>query len=461
MKEGRLSCALVVGLFAWWLGCAGYGSGDWEGTEEDPWALGATSDVVVFADSSHAPEDAWIDWAQYGPGEERAEPDPGAGGSGWRGPQCTGKECGDDGCGGSCGRCESNEICHTGLCLPAGLPSECLDGPLKFDDIFLDSAVRHAIDKPWGDLLIADVRGISGLQPYLGTVHSLEGIRCVFALENLQMPGQEIENLSPLAGLERLEVLHLPNNNIADLGPLASVDTLLWLEIRSNEVADLSPLASLPNLQTLDVDGNYVADLSPLAELMALEYLSAENNLVAELPPMSGLPNLGSLNLAKNLVKDISPLAEAEALTHLYLSGNQVSCLSPLAGLKSLKVLRFDWNSVDDLSPLASHTELWRISFSGNQVTDLEALSSAFLLEEVTASGNQISSLAPLAEMEWLEKVDLKDNQIADLKPLIGNKGVGTGDIVNLEGNNIDCQLQAGYIQILKDRGVKLEVSCP
>jgi len=40
-------------------------------------------------------------------------------------PYCVGKDCGDDGCGGSCGSCVDPEICNpTGQCVP---PEECTD----------------------------------------------------------------------------------------------------------------------------------------------------------------------------------------------------------------------------------------------------------------------------------------------------------------------------------------------
>jgi hypothetical protein len=41
-------------------------------------------------------------------------------------PQCTGKTCGDNGCGGSCGDCEGNESCLEGSCTTP--PPTCSDG---------------------------------------------------------------------------------------------------------------------------------------------------------------------------------------------------------------------------------------------------------------------------------------------------------------------------------------------
>jgi hypothetical protein len=44
-------------------------------------------------------------------------------------PDCSGKECGDDGCGGSCGTCDPNEICNAGVCecVPDCSGKECGD----------------------------------------------------------------------------------------------------------------------------------------------------------------------------------------------------------------------------------------------------------------------------------------------------------------------------------------------
>ena len=40
-------------------------------------------------------------------------------------PKCSGKECGDDGCGGSCGTCGTADECTFGTCLPAAPPPTC------------------------------------------------------------------------------------------------------------------------------------------------------------------------------------------------------------------------------------------------------------------------------------------------------------------------------------------------
>ncbi len=51
-------------------------------------------------------------------------------------PACGGKQCGDDGCGGSCGTCEgAGQVCQAGVCVCGGLPTiACHQGDLwQFD----------------------------------------------------------------------------------------------------------------------------------------------------------------------------------------------------------------------------------------------------------------------------------------------------------------------------------------
>lgn len=46
-------------------------------------------------------------------------------------PSCAGRQCGDDGCGGSCGACMSGELCQAGTCEPTTPPppTATCDGP--------------------------------------------------------------------------------------------------------------------------------------------------------------------------------------------------------------------------------------------------------------------------------------------------------------------------------------------
>jgi len=78
-------------------------------------------------------------------------------------PDCTGKECGPDGCGGSCGICEPWYVCQNGACIPEQEPFECLHENNCFyvsvngfgshngtegNEMSLEEAEKYPIDHP-------------------------------------------------------------------------------------------------------------------------------------------------------------------------------------------------------------------------------------------------------------------------------------------------------------------------
>lgn len=72
----------------------------------------------------------------------------------------------------------------------------------------------------------------------------------------LDLSGNKISDLSPLARLTNLKELYLSYNQISDLSPLAQLTNLNFLFLESNQIGDLSPLSQLTNLQWLFVGGN-------------------------------------------------------------------------------------------------------------------------------------------------------------------------------------------------------------
>jgi CBS domain-containing protein len=76
----------------------------------------------------------------------------------------------------------------------------------------------------------------------------------------LSLPGNEITDLSPLAGLTNLEKLVLRFNPISDVTPLKGLTNLEMLDLSYNKISDLSPLKGLTNLKELDLEGNPISE---------------------------------------------------------------------------------------------------------------------------------------------------------------------------------------------------------
>ena len=137
--------------------------------------------------------------------------------------------------------------------------------------------------------------------------------------------GDEVRDLSPLAGLKNLEGFQLHQTKASDLSPLADLKKLQRIDLEGTEVSDLSPLAGMENLEELYLDRTEASDLSPLAGLKNLRALTLWNTQVSDLSPLAELKNLEELYLDRTEVSDLSPLAGMEYLERLFLEGTKVS----------------------------------------------------------------------------------------------------------------------------------------
>ncbi len=169
-----------------------------------------------------------------------------------------------------------------------------------------------------------------------------------------------------------------------------------------------------------DALDNPEGDITP-AELAGLTKLSAREGGITDLSGIEYCTNLTWLELSRNQIRDVSPLASLTNLTMLQL--NNISSYSI---------------QIDDISPLSSLTNLTYLSLRSNEISD-------------------ISPLASLTNLQW---VSLYNNQISDISPLVENSGLGEGDRVLLEHNNLD--LSEGSedlenIRILEERGVRID----
>lgn len=111
-------------------------------------------------------------------------------------------------------------------------------------------------------------------------------------------------------------------------------------------------------------------------------------------------------------------------------------------------------------SPLSSLTNLNGLSLSGTQVSDIKLLSFLISLVVLGLSNNQISDISSLSSLTNLTEVSLSGNQISAILPLVENSGLGVGDWLCLENNNLDLgegSKDMEYIGTLKDKGVMVE----
>ena len=258
----------------------------------------------------------------------------------------------------------------------------------------------------------------------------------------LNLDGNAISDLTPLASFFQLTELKLNNNRISDLAPLASLVRLTELELNNNSISDLAPLASLNQLAALSgmgltelkLNGNSISDISPVTDMISLIGLDLGNNYISDLSHLAGFTRLARLNLSENRISDLTPLSGSTRLTELDLGNNYVSDLKPLAALRGLIALQLNNNRISDISP----------------VTDMASLI------DLDLSDNHLSDLAPLADLTSLVRLWLNGNSISDIAPLLRNQGLNEGDQIDLHSNFLNDESNRIHLGALRDRGISV-----
>ena len=208
--------------------------------------------------------------------------------------------------------------------------------------------------------------------------------------------GNQVKDLSPVAGLTNLRVLFLHHNPISDLSPVRGLTNLTDLMLYDTLVSDISPVRGLTNLTILQFHGTEVTDLSPLAGLINLKSLAFSDRGLSDLSPLAGLINLESVSSWSHSISDLSPLSGLTKLRAIDLCGGDISDLSPLVGLTGLEELYLFSTDISDISPLARLTGLNRLNLRDNDISDISPLAGLTNLTWLHAARNKISDFSPL-----------------------------------------------------------------
>ncbi|MFP4425574.1 MAG: leucine-rich repeat domain-containing protein [Spirochaetaceae bacterium] len=294
-----------------------------------------------------------------------------------------------------------------------------------FLDRRLEAAVREELGVRGSYIPVSELETLTELDASERGIESLEGIEQLPNLRRLNLGGNRIGDLRPLARLSRLAALDLRDNYISDLeavhlGSLGELRELTELSLRNNRdsahpeepsnferISDLSPIARLSALEIIDLRNNHVEELSPLGELEALRHLDLQGNRLTEdaVQFLGSLRRLEHLNLRDNDLRDISSLSSLEQLEYLNLHSNRrVDSIVPLAALTALRTLIAREVSIGgNVGVLRELVELERVNLRDTGLRDLAVL--AELMEQ--------GALQDRPEDNVFAEVDIRENPIS------------------------------------------------
>lgn len=164
-----------------------------------------------------------------------------------------------------------------------------------------------------------------------------------------------LSDIKLLSGFVHLQKLNLEGNSVESVLPLANMSLLKELNLRGNRLTELNGVERLKNLETLSLSENQITDISAINDLINLEYLNLRENNVQDINALSNLKNLQYLNLHSNTnIADLAPLRELRNIETLILRNVPVDDQIVFLGeLKNLKRLNIRNTGITDLSVLA------------------------------------------------------------------------------------------------------------
>ena len=299
------------------------------------------------------------------------------------------------------------------------------------------STALEELDLSYQDLTDSDIQGLSEMTN----------------LKKLNLDGNQLSDLTALAGVTQLQSLSLGENGaVTDLSPLSGMVELVNLTLPANaEISDLSPLAGMQQLRSLNMSSglgeslSLIEDISPLSELSHLESLTLAVRSLNDLSSLSGLTNLRELRLFGAIsISDLSPLSGMSNLEILELPSNEANAylgtdLNALENLHHLKEIHFNMDGLEDLAPLANLTELEELDIYGFEASydSLEPLRNlaklrVLVLPRRLASANQQDwcSLEVVAQFPDLQEARL-DGDVSDLSPFRSLKNLRSLTLYN------------------------------
>ena len=272
------------------------------------------------------------------------------------------------------------------------------------DEPAVENAMRAALGLEDGEVMTAEMAATIKTLTITGgdMLHgSLRGLEYCTGLESLTLENGQVEDLKYLKELSNLKELHLAGNNITDLSTIAGLTKLEVLDVSENSgLADLATLGSAAtSLKELNVSNTSVVNLGALDSAVA--------------------GNLTKLSANGNSIKDISSVAAMTKLTYLDLGNNNISVIPDLSDLPiaSSADLKLDGNNLNTLNALlgkipsaCAQDADWLNTVSGSSVTgdDADLIGSVGKAEElvktteVSTDGSDV-----LTSKKWVKQEDM------------------------------------------------------
>lgn len=343
-----------------------------------------------------------------------------------------------------CG-CETDLISPPTLALPTQKPTSAASDvvishptstpdageEIYFNDANLENVVRNLIGKNIGAITRADVADIKELSARVRGITKIDGLQYFTGLEILDLYGNRISDISPIANLSSLKKLDLGKNyNILtagtsnldglDVSHLKGLVLLEELDLSDNMLTDLNGIGSLPNLKKLILKKNRINDISLLSGLKNLKYIDISQNYglnsdktergISDLSPLYGIETLETLIAGYNLITDLQGIENMAGLSYIDLTDNFVISVEPLANMNKLETLIMHCNALTSIDAFENNKTIKTLDVSLNMIMDFKVILKMESLINLKWEQNNIQDYSVIEEFEAIKNGKCKNS---------------------------------------------------
>lgn len=261
-------------------------------------------------------------------------------------------------------------------------------------------------------------------------VTSINGIKWLTNLEELDLSNNGIDNIDFASSASNLKKIILKNNNISDITTLKNHMGLEYIDLSDNNLTEIGYLQNYGNVKYLDLSNNNITDITSVGNLTLLESVFLNNNkLTVFKDALASLDNLkelglGNCGLTFTQINSISFVNKSN-ITYLDLSGTSVNLnsVTQFTNLKSLILENANLNNGADISELNKLKSLTYLDISNNDLntSDLCVQNNGVLSFKLDASelrnlstlclgGNSFSDLPDISKFVYLDTLDLTNS---------------------------------------------------
>jgi len=310
-------------------------------------------------------------------------------------------------------------ISVTGIIPPSPTPSS--DEEIHFSDVRLENIVRDKIGKNIGPIMRADVENITEFSARVEGILSVGGLQYFTSLEELDLYGNRISDLTPIAGITSLKKLNLGKNyNILsggsskakglDITPLKNLSLLEEIDLSDNMLFDIDALRSMPLLKNVILTKNRITDISALSGCNNLKYVDLSYNYglnddntergISDLSPLYGNSSIETLIANYNIIENLKGIETLVNLKYLDLSVNYVNDVEPISKLPNVETVLLNYNNLVSIEPFKNNEVIKTLDVSQNMITHFDVILTMKNLQELNWAQNNIQNYKPIDKFE-------------------------------------------------------------